>query len=166
MGEQINDFTKIIEEIEEDRKNHPIKYFFLDLWHSIIWFFKLLPKNIYWSIQKLLRGYSNPEIWNLDSTLAMFLLKRLKAFRKMDRYCMPLRFAIVNPQGASEDYLSEEEWNEILDEIIFALEFTCKDSYDEYDMKKEEERKRWMEDSKRVGRGYILLGQYFQSLGD
>lgn len=46
-------------------------YRFNDWWHNIKWFF-----------QKLRRGYSDPEIWNLGDTLAKYIKPRLKEFIK------------------------------------------------------------------------------------
>ena len=68
-------------------------------------------KKIKWFFQKILRGYSTLELWNLDYTFSKFILKRLKAFQKMKRY------------GHPSDLKSMEEWNSIIDKMIFSFEY-------------------------------------------
>lgn len=36
-----------------------------------------------WALQRALRGFDNTELWNLDTTLAKFLLPRLKAAKAL-----------------------------------------------------------------------------------
>lgn len=76
---------------------------------------KRIIRKINWFFQKVFRGYSEHELWGLDFHLSKYLLKRIKAFRKLDKYGFPAKLE------------SMEEWNAILDKIIFALEFSSFD---------------------------------------
>ena len=57
-----------------------------------------------WKQQRAERGFDNTELWNLDVTIAKFLVPRLKA--------------------AKDSYALEEE---IMDKIIFAFEYASSD---------------------------------------
>ena len=49
------------------------------------------------------------ELWNLDITLAEYILPRLIAFRKMKRTGVPMNFKSI------------KEWNKELDKMIYAF---------------------------------------------
>jgi len=70
--------------------------------------------NIKYSIiatyQILRYGVSNRECWNLSDTFTNFILPRLKHYKKMDRAGFPCE-------------LTKEEWEAILDEIIWTFEY-------------------------------------------
>jgi hypothetical protein len=76
----------------------------------------------------------------LDSTIAKFVLPRLKAFRR-DISGIP-------------DPLTEEQWAAILDDMIYAMEYSANDEL-WYDNEVDEER---------VQRGHGLFGEYFTAL--
>lgn len=50
------------------------------------------------------------DLWNLDKTISIFILKHLIAFRKMKRF------------GYPPELKGMAEWNKILDKMIFAFE--------------------------------------------
>lgn len=60
--------------------------------------------------QRLRYGVADSECWSLDYTLSLYILPRLKHFKKMKRYTYP-------------DGITPERWEEILDEMIWAFEF-------------------------------------------
>lgn len=53
--------------------------------------------------------FKDKELWNLETTIACFVLPRLKRFRK-------------NLSGHPCD-LTFQEWKDIMDEMIYAMEF-------------------------------------------
>lgn len=69
--------------------------------------------------QKLLYGASDVECWDLNVTLAKYILKKLKYFKKMKRYGAAMEPDPNKPFIA----IPEKEWEEILDKMIFAFEF-------------------------------------------
>jgi hypothetical protein len=60
--------------------------------------------------QRTRYGVSDAECWSLESTLTKFILPRLKHFKKIN----------VNSHPAN---ITSEQWNEILDEIIWTFEY-------------------------------------------
>ena len=69
-----------------------------------------IKRRIKWFFQRRIRGFDDSEIFSLDYTILEFLLPRLKRYRKI--------------QGGHPGCLnSSEEWEEILDKIIFFVEY-------------------------------------------
>lgn len=64
--------------------------------------------------QRLERGFDDTETWNLDSTIAAFIVPRLKRFKEINTGYPP--------------ELTEEQWDEILDKMIKFFEFASDDS--------------------------------------
>lgn len=92
--------------------------------------------------QKLIRGYSDKEIRNLDITISKLVLPRLKAFKKFKR--------------TQPGIISEEEWDQVLDDIIYSLDVISNDTFS----KTKEEYIDWG----KVDDGLELFGKYFRDL--
>lgn len=82
-------------------------------------------REIKFSKQRLKRGFDDSETWSLYTTIASFIVPRLKRFKKVN-----------NGYPAN---LTEEEWDTILDKMIFSFE-NCdhdklfeKEFYDKYE---------------------------------
>lgn len=71
--------------------------------------------------QKLTKGYADQETWNLDYSLAKWILPRLKYFRSN------INSTSLNRQNNKSNYLTIQEWQDILDKIIYAFEFILKE---------------------------------------
>lgn len=80
-----------------------------------------------YKLQRLERGFDDTETWNLYYTIAGFVLPRLKRFKEVT-----MGYPAV---------MSENEWNECLDKMIFAFETVLKedDAIDSCDNEKVEE---------------------------
>jgi hypothetical protein len=65
----------------------------------------------YW--QRLTRGWDDSELWNLDATISEFVIPRLKRFKEY--------------QHGYPSYMTEEEWDGILDQMILAFENNLED---------------------------------------
>lgn len=72
---------------------------------------KLWFKSTY---QKIRYGVSNEECWSLDHTITRFILPRLKHFKNMKRHAYP-------------GDITPEEWESILDELIWTFEYMSDD---------------------------------------
>ncbi len=70
--------------------------------------------------QKIRYGASDRECYDLNRKIAKFTLKKLLHFKKMEKYNFPPYIG-----ENSETKGSEEAWGEILDEMIFAFDYTC-----------------------------------------
>lgn len=91
--------------------------------------------------QRMERGFDDSETWSLDYTIAKFILPRLKRFKEVTN---------GYPGG-----LSEEEWDEILDKMIYA--FDLKVNYDsDFDWKDG--------DQKKFDEGIKLFSEWFLHL--
>lgn len=117
--------------------------------------------------QRNTRGFDDAELWNLDETVAEFMLPRLKAFREMDKAFFPafieeeLEIPSENKQFSSEEFdefvkssteACVKHWDYILGEMIFFLE-----------------KNRWEYNrgqSERYQKASELFGKYFWNLWD
>jgi len=90
--------------------------------------------------QRKTRGFDDTEIWSLDYTIAQFILPRLKEFRSWN--C------------GYPSWATQEEWNKIVDDMIFFFEFASNESLMELPKK----------DMIRVKRGKKLFADHFFSL--
>lgn len=107
--------------------------------------------NVKWGLknrlQKLFRGYSDSDCWNLPQATAKFMLPRIKHLRKnynslsnrhhlvVDGKIVPYIYDEKNLEFSKDHNefidksngmlicLSKEEYENVLDEIIFAIEF-------------------------------------------
>lgn len=93
-----------------------------------------------WAKQRRELGFDETELWNLDCTIAKFLVPRLKAFRKSH----------AGIPGALEN--EPERWNEILDAMIEGFEL--------YDAKFHRTR----EECRKVNKALRLLVKWFGCL--
>lgn len=71
--------------------------------------------------QRIIRGFDDTELWNLDSTIANFVYPRLVRFKEIK----------VGYPGC---FSSNEEWDNVLSKIIKGFELMCDDN-----VKKEDE---------------------------
>lgn len=118
--------------------------------------------KIKWFFQRLFRGYSDIELWNLDDSIIKFTLPRLKAFRDQT-------------QGYPSNIDTFEEWQAILDEMIWAMEYVSSDEMPYWDLK-EKYGEETDEDGKlkyivefekleeRARKGFEYFGKYFNNL--
>lgn len=84
--------------------------------HTPLWFsLKKGRRTIRHLHQILTRGWPDSDLWNLDYTVASFLVPRLKRFKE-------------TTMGHPVD-LTEEEWNIALDKMIFSFENYSKNEY-------------------------------------
>lgn len=74
---------------------------------------KSISHSIKWQWQKLTRGYSDYEVWELHSCFVGWILPRLKAYRHGGDGSGPMGYP-----GRLSSY---EEWLEIVDEMIWAF---------------------------------------------
>ena len=93
-------------------------------------------------------GFSDTETWSLYSVLAEFLLPRLKRFKKVTN-------------GYPSNLANEHKWDEILDKIIFALEWSRDENEVRYDKLTVKQRKsNW----DKYTEGMKLFAEYFRDL--
>lgn len=85
----------------------PVIKFFIMISRLKAWLF-LFPLRIKWAWQKLTRGYSDPEWWDIDYYLARWILPRLRQLR-------------AHTHGHPAEMKDEKEWHDILTRICLAF---------------------------------------------
>lgn len=76
----------------------------------------LLLRHLKHCWQYLTRGFSDRQLWSLDVTIASYVLPRLKRYKEINSG-LP-----IHPEE-NRSY-TEKEWHEILDDMIFAMEYS------------------------------------------
>jgi hypothetical protein len=103
--------------------------------------------SLFWCIkqkwQKLTRGYSDEELWNLDETICEWILPRLKAFKE-------------KTFGYPPDLNSPKEWDELLDKMILAFELHISDVPNSPEQARKE--------GEQIEEGMKLFCKYFRNL--
>jgi len=72
-------------------------------------------RKIKFLLQKIFRGFSDDETWNLDDTISKFVLPRLKRFKEINN---------GYPHG-----MTWKQWNSKLNKMIKAFELIIEDNY-------------------------------------
>ena len=117
---------------------------------SVIRYFKDT-RNYRFLWQKLTRGFSDRDTWNLEYTIAKFVLPRLIRFKEL---------SICHPGN-----LTAEEWNAKLDDMIFFITYVAEGSWNYPDFTNyDEEEKARKEYEERLERGSKAFGEYFFDL--
>ena len=97
--------------------------------------------------QRKARGWDSTECWNLDTTIAKFILPRLKEFREI--HC-----------GHPSRLGDEDKWNEILDKMISAFDFASKEADPKLSWKELEAK------TAEAQEGFKLFAEYYFDLWD
>lgn len=127
--------------IEQDLKRPPY------WWCDLVYNFK---RVFVYPFQRFFRGYSDSDLWNLDTFYGDIITRSMRAFR--DKTCS------FPPE------LTFKEWQAVLDDIIFAFEHESKDWWvlaDEQKILSEEEKTAIKE---RVDRGFEYFKKYYRDL--
>lgn len=109
--------------------------------------------------QRLERGFDNSELWALDYTIAHFIAPRIKEFAEIA--CgIPGRICVKYENQENGDTLAQEEWDNILSEIVWTFE--------NYDNEPSSNIPNWKETyeeyTKRIANGLKLFAEWFGSL--
>lgn len=96
-----------------------------------------------WRKQRKKRGFDDTELASLDTSLARHIYPRLLAFRDYTK---------SYPMG-----MTEEQWNEILDKMLFSFKIIMDEEY--FDLPAED-----TETHKILQQGFELFGKYYQHL--
>jgi hypothetical protein len=110
----------------------------------------ILKRRLKFWYQRRTRGWDDSETWSLRDPIAEFITPRLKRFKKV---------SIAYPS----DLETFEEWEEILEQMIWSFEYIQNDGIFGIEPfpKTEEEREKYY---KRYDKGIHLFADYFSSL--
>ena len=130
-----------------------------NIWCTLCWmttrnFWKhtIYDEYIKYPLQKLRRGYSDPEWYSFEYSHSEYCIPRLKHLRK-----------VMNswPGGFYEEIQTPEDWGKILDEMIEGFEANLKLDNCEYETTEEATKLR-----DKLDRGMTLFGKYYWHLWD
>ncbi len=114
-------------------------------------------KDIKWVLQKVFKGYNDPDLWSLDYHFVEMILPRLRAYKKMKRSGYPAATA-----GTYPEISCPEDWEKILDAIIKGFESFLIERNGDYAFTIE----KCMQLQKEIDYGLELFGKFFQYLWD
>jgi hypothetical protein len=112
-------------------------------------FFKDAFRPIKYWWQRKTRGYDNLQLWNTGPAIIKFGYPLIKAYVEMDK--------CGHPMG-----MSREEWDGILQKILFAFEASNLEETDFFKYLDLEYDKR----HKEIQEGFELFGKYIQTMWD
>ena len=101
-------------------------------------------RNEEYKNQRLERGFDNSELWNLDITIAKFVIPRLKAFKK-----------IITDNNEPFIIGGDYTFYEVLDKIINAFEIIVDDNRPDH---------LHNHDNEKVTEGLLLFVKYYSHL--
>lgn len=104
---------------------------------------KIDPREWEFYKQREVQGFSDDETFSLDTTISEFILPRLKRFRETEFSYPP-------------DLENNEEWRNILDDMIFAFE--CNSNKFDLDYQY------FKQNNSRIDRGLQLFAKYYFDL--
>lgn len=142
---------------------------------------KLFFRGLKFLYQKMAKGFSDEELWDLHHFIAEWILPRLTAFRNLDRMGFPggLYGKDFGGEGTDEKYeKADKEWGKILDKMIWSFEYVLWDdslddklgrklgigTFSEY-MKRERKNEKDVHLEK-YEEGMRLFSEYFMDLWD
>jgi hypothetical protein len=118
-----------------------IRYFFSEgLWKHTIWY------GIKEHFRRKIRGYSDSEWYNFNTETAKYIIPRLKHLRNN-----------LHAWPAGKDVQTPEDWEKILDEMIWTFEFINSDDFDYV-----KDKSQW----DRMQEGLNLFAKYYVDLWD
>lgn len=107
------------------------------------------------------------DVWSADYTLASIIVPVLKKLKeKKNGIPFILQEDVPSHIGVNCDGYSEEAWNWILDEMIWAFEFSIKEKDDSEFIEDNLDYLQYTMNRERATRGRILFAKYFHSLWD
>jgi hypothetical protein len=170
---------------KENSKNYRKSWHWWDWleswWHRFFWnWFSEIPRNIKYFFQRGIRGWSDCDLWGMQSFLTETILNMLVELRRI-KSGYP---ATLDEKGKYS--YDEQRWNKILDEMIEGFTILRKsDTYDEMieyapdfpdsdriEMEKSMKEKypSWRfttrEEEEKVKRAFELMFKYYHSLWD
>ena len=117
-------------------------------------------RKVRFFFQRLTRGWDDSELWSLNYTIAKFTLPRLQRFKN---------YHMSYPNN-DDDYKSSEDWQKILDKMIYGLQACIHIWYAEEKIVVDDVVYEKYEDIEwdwfRVSEGLELFGKYFRDLWD
>ena len=150
-------------------------------WTNLRGSIRRLWQNIRW-------GWNESECWDLEHSLSPIILSRLKQFKKMERHGIPAMFLRTKyvdggrtdeerKQYDLDEQKGEREWEWVIDQMIWAFQYTVDENNDICSLKELEKYlglvpgrydmvRAYQYAHKKQKRGYRLFAKYLPNLWD
>ena len=119
-----------------------------DIWEDICYRFRCI---FVYPFQRMKRGYSDKDLWNLDYYLGNLIASSLEDFKKQT-YGVPM------------DFDNSEDWDKVLDDMIFAFKRSTLDFFDLEEAEKDLSDEEVQENNQRQEKGFEYFNLYFSDL--
>ncbi len=164
VSEEIKQFL-----IDLERAGQPLPHYYNEptrlqrLWGDIT-------DHLLWWWQRRTRGFDDRVTWSLDISLADWMLPRLKRFKELNNGGVPLkdRESLTEEQIARVDggeleagVFSPQEWDEVIDKMIFAFDYASSSGSAEACRRSPEQR---LEDHEKYVEGMRMFSTYMRAL--
>lgn len=87
---------------------------------------KYVPLEIKWFIQRITRGYSDDQLWNLNNYLGKHIIKVLTAFQEMKKSGVPCNYTEKNGKKISMN-VAMKNWKKDIQDMIDGFDFLTND---------------------------------------
>ncbi|MBQ6855753.1 MAG: hypothetical protein IJO13_01470 [Lachnospiraceae bacterium] len=121
---------------------------------------KYLRKCLKWSFQRVTRGYADCDLWSMDSYLKRLLpdmMQTLKDIRTGSPGYLGKNY--INEDGILVNDTCHEEWDQILDKMIFLWRESCENTCTKKNPYEEEHQRAFEEFTEKYG----LFGEKLQT---
>lgn len=120
-------------------------------------------RKIKWFFQRIFRGYSDEDLWNLDWFILQKIRKPFKAFVKYQKEnghgCPIDLYDMGNHENESH------KWTKVLEQIEEAIDLKYEDDSGA-DSWLDKTLEQQIKDDKKIDKGFRLFGKYFNGLWD
>jgi len=124
-------------------------------------------RKVKWPIQRFFRGYSDCDVWNMNDRIGEVVAPLLKAYRNSPKCGFPIKEWNDEDVNASVSF-TEDEWNAIVDDMIFAFEYMANSYFppDDVLLAHDVGYKIYQEYNERYEKGIKLFAEYAGALWD
>jgi len=127
---KVGSIEKLETKWKRERKKHPVYCFLRDLYYRVYRFVERIPLDVKTFIQRGKRGWANRDTWSFDYYLTKVISEAVYHLKE-------------NTNGMPND-LTEGQWIDILNKIIYTFELAKRMSEDElYLIKDKKVRDKW-----------------------
>lgn len=108
---EVNNAGSLFEEFERKRREHPVYYFFHDIYRRIVNWVNMLPLRIRSFFQRGRRGFAYADTWCFCAYLSKVIAEGVEHLKKY-------KIGMPTWKEGKTDEEAEKEWNDILNAII------------------------------------------------
>lgn len=161
---KLEDFQKMMDEEDRIERARPWyvripKKVFNFVWYRMILNFPSVMRDLKWKYQRMIRGYSECDVWNLSH----FIIEKIH-----DPFIKFIRYEEEHGNSLPMDFASDPAaWLVVLSKIEYSIEHAWREDNDyDYDIISTMTPTQLEEHSKKMAEGFALFGKYLMDLWD